>query len=29
MPFRIWLAACWLMVVGIWSAVIADAAGAF
>jgi hypothetical protein len=28
-PFRVWLAACWLVVVGVWIAVIADAAGAF
>ena len=28
-PFRIWLAVCWLVFAGIWAAVIADAAGAF
>jgi hypothetical protein len=29
LPFRIWLAVCWLVMVGIWAAVIADATGAF
>jgi len=28
-PFRIWLTVCWLVILGIWVAVIADAAGAF
>lgn len=28
-PFRISLAVCWLVIVGIWIAVIADATGAF
>ena len=27
--FRVWLAVCWLMIVGMWIAVIADATGAF
>ena len=27
--FRIWLAACWLIIIGIWVAVIADAVGGF
>jgi hypothetical protein len=28
LPFRIWLAACWLVIAGIWIAMAADAAGA-
>jgi hypothetical protein len=28
-PFRMWLAICWLVIVGGWIAVIADAAGAY
>lgn len=28
-PFRVWLAACWLMIAGMSIALIADAAGAF
>jgi len=27
-PFRVWLAVCWLVIVGIWTAVAVDAAGA-
>lgn len=27
-PFRVWLAVCWLAIIGIWIAVIAGAAGA-
>lgn len=28
-PMRIWFAICWLLIAGVWAAVIADAAGAF
>ena len=28
-PMRIWLAIYWLLIVGMWAALIADAAGAF
>ena len=28
-PFRVWMAIWWLMIIAIWGAVIADAAGAF
>lgn len=29
LPFRIWLAVCWLAILGMWTFVIAGAAGAF